>query len=98
MLNRSIKFKNYNDLKDAQELLEHVRKDDRIVSVRRFYDEEEEDEEGTQDNNVFIGFAIYRKELVRMASILSACTEVLGNAKKSLNDFYWQVKSKFCRN
>ena len=59
-----------------------------MISLRTFADEEDID---TQDQ-VLLGLASYKKESIKMASILSICTEVLGNAKKSLNSFYWLLK------
>ena len=32
-----------------------------------------------------------------MASILSVCTDILGNAKLSLNSFYWDLKLTFAK-
>ena len=55
-------------------------------------EEEEEEEEEEGGENVFLGMATYKKEKVKMESILRVCTEILGNTKLSLNSFYWDLK------
>ena len=77
----------------SKQLLREALLNPNINTLKRF---EEPGDEGVV--NFFLGMAAYRIEKVKMASILSACTEIF----VSWNSFYWDLKLTLaeidCRN